>query len=94
MGRPDRKQLVGPLVQVGDPQPELVRVDHVLVTIIAQREGVFEDPAGGVRNACLPRHGVADQLAGPPEQMRMAGLMLGAGEPPVGRQPSRSSTPE
>jgi hypothetical protein len=39
---------------------------------------------GGVRNARLPRHGISDQLRGPSEQVRCAGLMLGGCEPPIG----------
>jgi hypothetical protein len=73
------KQLVGPLVQIGDARPELLSVDHILLMLIAQRERVFEDPAGGVRDARLTCHGVGVQLAGSPEQVRMAGLVAGVG---------------
>ena len=73
--RAHRQQLVGPLVDLGDLQAELVGVDHILVALIAESERVFEDPAGGARDARLTRHRVGDQLTGPSEQMRCAGLI-------------------
>jgi hypothetical protein len=81
------EQLVGPLVEVCDHRTELVGVDHILVALVAQRTRVLEDPAGGVRNARLPRHRIGDQLSSPAKQVRMAGLVLGVGDPPI-RRPS------
>jgi hypothetical protein len=80
-----RKQLVGPLAKLGDAHAELLGVEDILVALIAQRERVLEDPAGGVRNARLPRHRIRDQLPGPSEQVRCTGLMLGGCEPSIGR---------
>src|ERR1700756_3627592 len=85
--RSHRQQLVGPVVQVSDPKPELLGVDHVLIALIAQRERVLEDPAGGVRDTRLSGDRISDQLPRPPEQMRMAGLVLGVREPPIRRPP-------
>jgi hypothetical protein len=56
----DLQQLVGPLVEVCDLQAELLSVDDI--ALVAERERVFEDPAGGVRDARLPSDGVGDQL--------------------------------
>jgi hypothetical protein len=85
MGGAHPKQLVGPLVQVAHAQVQLAGVDHL--ALVAQRERVLEDPSGGVRDARLPSDRVGDQLAGPPQQTRMRGLVLGIGELPIGRPP-------
>ena len=74
-------------LEVCDLQVELVGIDHILVALVAQRERVLENPAGGVRDARLPCDRVRDQLASAAQQVRMTRLMAGIGELPVGRPP-------
>jgi hypothetical protein len=82
----------------GGPEPlglglDLGGVQLVGVARRPCRQGSLEDAADRARGLGLATLGVIQQLTAAAQQVRQAGLMGGAGEPAVGRHPSRSSTP-